>query len=73
MKMFLMSLLIVLLLAAGAHAQAPFYQGKTITIVVGTKAGDAYDLSPGCWRSSCQSIFRAIPILSSKTCRARRR
>ena len=25
-------------------AQAPFYQGKTITIVVGTKAGDVYDL-----------------------------
>jgi tripartite-type tricarboxylate transporter receptor subunit TctC len=46
MKKFLMSLLIVLLLAAGAHAQAPFYQGKTITIIVGTKAGDAYDLYP---------------------------
>jgi len=27
-------------------AQAPFYQGKTITIVVGTKAGDVYDLYP---------------------------
>ena len=29
-----------------AQAQTPFYQGKTITIVVGTKAGDAYDLYP---------------------------
>jgi tripartite-type tricarboxylate transporter receptor subunit TctC len=46
MKKFLMSLLMVLLLTVGAHAQAPFYQGKTITIVVGTKAGDAYDLYP---------------------------
>lgn len=27
-------------------AQTPFYQGKTITIIVGTKAGDAYDLYP---------------------------
>lgn len=27
-------------------AQTPFYHGKTITIVVGTKAGDVYDLYP---------------------------
>jgi tripartite-type tricarboxylate transporter receptor subunit TctC len=27
-------------------AQVPFYQGKTITIIVGTKAGDVYDLYP---------------------------
>src|SRR6266699_4716773 len=29
-----------------AHAQMPFYQGKTIQIIVGTKAGDVYDLYP---------------------------
>jgi tripartite-type tricarboxylate transporter receptor subunit TctC len=29
-----------------AHAQTPFYQGKTIQIIVGTKAGDVYDLYP---------------------------
>jgi tripartite-type tricarboxylate transporter receptor subunit TctC len=46
MKKFVITLAIVLLLAASAHAQAPFYQGKTITIIVGTKAGDAYDLYP---------------------------
>jgi tripartite-type tricarboxylate transporter receptor subunit TctC len=28
------------------YAQAPFYQGKTITIIVSTKAGDVYDLYP---------------------------
>ena len=28
------------------YAQAPFYQGKTVTIIVGTKAGDVYDLYP---------------------------
>src|SRR5262249_44814698 len=27
-------------------AQTPFYQGKTVTIIVGTKAGDVYDLYP---------------------------
>jgi tripartite-type tricarboxylate transporter receptor subunit TctC len=27
-------------------AQTPYYQGKTITIIVGTKAGDVYDLYP---------------------------
>jgi len=28
------------------HAQTPFYQGKTIQIIVGAKAGDTYDLYP---------------------------
>jgi tripartite-type tricarboxylate transporter receptor subunit TctC len=34
------------LLATNAGAQTPFYQGKMISIVVGTKAGDVYDLYP---------------------------
>jgi len=38
--------LLVALAAAPVRAQTPFYQGKTITIIVGTKAGDAYDLYP---------------------------
>jgi len=28
------------------HAQTPFYQGKTITIITAAKAGDTYDLYP---------------------------
>ncbi len=28
------------------YAQTPFYQGKTVTLVVATKAGDVYDLYP---------------------------
>ena len=28
------------------YAQTPFYQGKLLTIVVATKAGDVYDLYP---------------------------
>ena len=46
MKKFVVTIAIILLLASSAHAQTPFYQGKTITIIVGTKAGDAYDLYP---------------------------
>jgi tripartite-type tricarboxylate transporter receptor subunit TctC len=42
--------ILVLLLTLGwsptLRAQTPFYQGKTIVIVVGTKAGDVYDLYP---------------------------
>jgi tripartite-type tricarboxylate transporter receptor subunit TctC len=39
---------LILFVFAGAKlfAQTPFYQGKTITIMVGAKAGDAYDLYP---------------------------
>jgi tripartite-type tricarboxylate transporter receptor subunit TctC len=36
----------VLFFSTQLHAQTPFYQGKTITIIVGTKAGDVYDLYP---------------------------
>lgn len=31
-------------LSTSARAQTPYYKGKTITIVAGTKAGDVYDL-----------------------------
>lgn len=44
-KLFI-HLLVLALLGGSAQAQAPFYQGKTISIVVGTKAGDVYDLYP---------------------------
>ncbi len=27
-----------------AHAQAPFYQGKTIKVIIGTPPGNLYDL-----------------------------
>lgn len=45
-----MTAILVLLFTLGWSpallAQTPFYQGKTVTIVVGTKAGDVYDLYP---------------------------
>jgi len=40
------ALALVFLWCSRSNAQTPFYQGKTITIVVGTKAGDVYDLYP---------------------------
>ena len=33
-----------ILWAVSAHAQAPFYQGKTIRVIVGTPPGNLYDL-----------------------------
>jgi tripartite-type tricarboxylate transporter receptor subunit TctC len=44
MKQLLTVLLMLFFLGTSAQAQAPFYQGKTITIIAGTKAGDVYDL-----------------------------
>jgi len=38
--------LLTLLFSTQLHAQTPFYQGKTIQIIVGAKAGDTYDLYP---------------------------
>jgi tripartite-type tricarboxylate transporter receptor subunit TctC len=47
MHRLVLPLSLLLVFAVGhAAAQTPFYQGKTITIIVGTKAGDAYDLYP---------------------------
>ena len=44
MKRFACALLFVLASVTNLQAQAPFYQGKTIRIIVGNLAGDAYDL-----------------------------
>ena len=44
MKKTLLSLFLVIAGLAPAQAQAPFYQGKTITIIVGYQAGDGYDI-----------------------------
>jgi tripartite-type tricarboxylate transporter receptor subunit TctC len=44
MKKFAVVLACFFLWISNLHAQAPFYAGKTIRIVVGLPAGDAYDL-----------------------------
>jgi tripartite-type tricarboxylate transporter receptor subunit TctC len=42
----------------GSHAQTPYYQGKTITVIVGTVAGDLYDLYA---RAFAQHMAKHIP------------
>jgi tripartite-type tricarboxylate transporter receptor subunit TctC len=44
MKRLLGIVFVLLFVAAPLHAQAPYYQGKTITFVVGSGAGTAYDM-----------------------------
>ena len=46
MKIAIAVLASLLFWSTGAQAQDSFYKGKTITIIVGTKAGDVYDLYP---------------------------
>jgi tripartite-type tricarboxylate transporter receptor subunit TctC len=49
---------ILLLLSNSAHAQAPFYQGKTVRVIVGTPPGNLYDL----WaRLIAEHIGKYIP------------
>ena len=50
--------LLFLAWASSPQAQTPFYQGKTITIVAPTKAGDLYDLYP---RLLAEHMPRYIP------------
>jgi tripartite-type tricarboxylate transporter receptor subunit TctC len=44
MKNVAIAFWLVITCLSNAQAQAPFYEGKTIRIVVGLPAGDAYDL-----------------------------
>ncbi len=44
MKRAAFALLLLLSSNTNLHAQAPFYQGQTVRIIVGYLAGDAYDL-----------------------------
>ena len=44
MKRVALALFVLLSSTSNLHAQTPFYQGKTVRIVVGNLAGDAYDL-----------------------------
>jgi tripartite-type tricarboxylate transporter receptor subunit TctC len=58
MKKFALALVLLLTSGADLQAQTPFYQGKTIRIVVGNLPGDAYDL----WaRIFAQHMGKYIP------------
>jgi len=56
---FALSVLSVLFIPRpNLHAQTPFYQGKTITIIAAAKPGDVYDLYP---RLVAEFMSRHIP------------
>jgi tripartite-type tricarboxylate transporter receptor subunit TctC len=44
MKKILLAIFLLLAWSTFLHAQVPFYQGKTMTVVVGYLAGDGYDV-----------------------------
>src|SRR5262245_66320261 len=44
MRKLVSAVFLLLICNPSAQAQAPYYQGKIVTIVVGTIAGDLYDL-----------------------------
>jgi tripartite-type tricarboxylate transporter receptor subunit TctC len=44
MKRYCLILLIIAVSLTQAYGQTPYYQGKTITIIVGYQAGDGYDI-----------------------------
>jgi hypothetical protein len=56
-------LLLILGWSSTLLAQTPFYQGKTISIIVGTKAGDVYDLYP-------RLLAEFLPKYSEVVCRS---
>ena len=58
MKKIMLAVFLLLTWNSNLHAQAPYYQGKTITIVVGTVAGDLYDLYA---RALAQFMGKHIP------------
>ena len=44
MRKLVLVIFLLLVCSPPVQAQTPYYQGKTVTIVVGTIAGDLYDL-----------------------------
>ena len=46
MKGLRLAFMLLLVWATHLHAQAPYYQGKTVRIVTGFPAGDVNDLWP---------------------------
>lgn len=58
MRKVMLAIFLLLICNPALQAQAPYYQGKTVTIVVGTVAGDLYDLYA---RAFAQFMGKYIP------------
>ena len=59
MKKAVFALLLFLVGSATVSAQAPYFQGKTVTIIVGYQAGDGYDIWAACWQRTWGNTFPA--------------
>ena len=62
----------LLLWASNLQAQVPFYAGKTIKIVVGLPAGDAYDLYARILADHMGKYIPGNPTFIVQTCPERR-
>jgi len=63
MKKMILALLLSFLWSAVAHAQAPFYQGKTIRIIVGYPAGDTNDQWPRLFAQFMPKFIPGNPVI----------
>jgi len=66
-------LALVLLGSGQGQAEAPFYKGKTITILAGTGAGNVYDIFARLFARHMGKHIPGIRTSSSKTCPAQHR
>ena len=63
MKKMILALLLSLLWSAAVHAQAPFYQGKTVRIIVGYPAGDTNDQWPRLFAQYMPKYIPGNPVI----------
>jgi len=63
----------VLLGLGSAPAQTPFYQGKSIIIIVGYQNGDGYDIWARLLAAHMGKHIPGNPSFSCRTCRGRDR
>ncbi len=50
------------------YAQVPFYQSKTITVIVSSDAGGTSDVRVNPSFLTCRNTFQEIPLSCSSTC-----
>jgi hypothetical protein len=70
MRTILFAVLLFFISSTSVHAQADFYKGKTIRLVIGYSAGGTMTSGHGRSRGFGASTFPAIPISSCKICPA---
>ena len=71
MRRLLSVIFVILVWHSTLRAQAPYYQGKTLTIIVGTGAGDLYDLYARAIALFMSRYIPGNPNTIVQTCRVR--